>query len=750
MKDTIGQDIDPISADGHGDGAKPLSDTELLAGTEPTGIAVRSRKPWRIALPVILILVLGLLAVWWLTRPANAELTSTVTRGTIISSVETTGKLEPQTEASLSFQTGGQVVKVLAKQGDNVEEGQVLAELDTSDLQSNLDQANAQLDISKLKLQQAKDGATPQDIAGATANLNAAVARLNNTRSGGRVEDIAAATAQLNQAQAKLDAVRKGPTQSDIDRAQATLDQAKANLQSVQQPASPDDISQAEAAVRQAQAQYDSLKAGPTHADLEGAQAAVNEATATLNKLKAGPTQQDIADAQAQVDQAKAQRAQTAATASNAKEQARLAMGTASDALQNAQDVYGKIKWDNDHTNPKDLTDDRKNQEAKAWRDVQDAQAGVDEAVSNYNTAKANEIAELASADAVVSQAQAALDKLTAGPSAQDVAADQATVDQAQAKLDALKAGPKPDDLAAAQAAVDQAQAKLDGLKAGGTPAAVAAAQANVDNAQAALDGVKVGPTADDIRQAQEGVNEARANLDKVKNGATPNDINEAQAEVDAAQADLDKLKAGPQQTDLEILQKQIDLAQISVDQAQSRVSDAQLKAPIGGTLLTFDLAVGDVVSQQNVVAKVADTGSLKVNADVDELDVGRVNAGQVVTVTLDAYPGVKMAGRIDEIAPGATQKQGSTVYQAKVSFTPVSGVVPREGMAANVDITAERKDNVLLLPNRAFETVGNRQYVTLKQNGTTTSVEVETGLSNNTETEVLSGLHEGQVVVLK
>jgi macrolide-specific efflux system membrane fusion protein len=70
--------------------------------------------------------------------------------------------------------------------------------------------------------------------------------------------------------------------------------------------------------------------------------------------------------------------------------------------------------------------------------------------------------------------------------------------------------------------------------------------------------------------------------------------------------------------------------------------------------------------------------------------------------------------------------------------------------MAANVDITAQRKDNVLILPNRAFETVGTRQYVTVLDNGKTTKVEVETGLSNTTDTEVVSGVNDGQVVVIR
>jgi HlyD family secretion protein len=568
-------------------------------------------------------------------------------------------------------------------------------------------------------------------------------------RGGTRSEDIAAAQAVLNQAQAKLDQVRKGATPQDIAQAEATLRQAQAKLEQVKSPATPDQIAQAEASVREAQAKFDDLKAGPTQQDLAAAQAAVNQAQANFDKLKAGPSSEDIAGAQAAVDQATASRTQVAATASNAKEQARLAVTQASNALQNAQDVYGKIKYDNSQVSPGDLNDDDRNREAKALRDVNDAQARVEQATLDYEAAKQSEIAQLAAADAKVSEAQAALDKLKAGPTIEDLAAAQAGVYQAQAKYDALKAGPRTEDLAAAQAGVDQANAALADIKAGGTPAALTAAQADVDKAQAALDKLKAGPTVEEVRVAQEEVTQARAALDKAKAGATPDEIREAEAGVAAAQASLDKSKAGPTSTDVAILEQQIALTQIGVDRAESQVGDARLVSPLSGTLLTLDLDPGENVSAQQAVATVADIRNLRIKADVDEIDVGRVSVGQPVTVTLDAYPGVKLPGRIDSVDPGATQKQGSTVYRATISFKPGEDVVPREGMAANVDITAQRKDNVLLLPNRAFETVGTRQYVTLATEGNP-KVEVETGLTNSTDTEVISGVDEGQVVVIK
>ena len=140
------------------------------------------RNRWRIAIPALLLIAVAVAAAYYffLSPPAPPP-TATVQRGTIISTVETTGKLEAQTSATLSFRQSGQVARVIAKQGDQVKEGDVLAELDTADLQRQLDNAKAQLEISKLKLQQAKEGPQAADIAAATADLNGATAALNQT-----------------------------------------------------------------------------------------------------------------------------------------------------------------------------------------------------------------------------------------------------------------------------------------------------------------------------------------------------------------------------------------------------------------------------------------------------------------------------------------------------------------------------------------------------------------------------------------
>src|SRR5690349_18282760 len=240
MKDTLTRRTEPAgNGIEHTNGAEHDMQVTGLTESDPgmtyaaATILTPRRRPWRAVLAIVLAVLVVAAVAWWRFSPTKSQLSATVTRGTIVSTVETTGKLEAQTSAKLSFRTSGQVVNVLAHQGDSVEEGEVIAELDTAQLRLNLAEANTQLEISKLKLQQAKDGARPEDVAAAAADLDAAIARLDNARGGGRAEDIAAATAALNQAQAKLDAVKKGASPQDIEQAQATLQQAQARLQAV-------------------------------------------------------------------------------------------------------------------------------------------------------------------------------------------------------------------------------------------------------------------------------------------------------------------------------------------------------------------------------------------------------------------------------------------------------------------------------------------------------------------------------------
>jgi HlyD family secretion protein len=119
------------------------------------------------------------------------------------------------------------------------------------------------------------------------------------------------------------------------------------------------------------------------------------------------------------------------------------------------------------------------------------------------------------------------------------------------------------------------------------------------------------------------------------------------------------------------------------------------------------------------------------------------------VQFTLDAFPGRTFDGNVTLLSPAPSQRQGSTAYAATVSFAQQPELIIRPGMAANLTITSLSRKGVLLVPNRALETIGLRKYVTRQSATGLEKVPVETGLNNPDQTEIISGLREGDKILL-
>src|SRR4051812_28643025 len=110
MKDTLGKPVDTgVDGAGHtngsGNGTEDLGVHEYVMDTQSSMAITRKRRPWRIIVPLAIVALLALGVAWWLLTPSKVLPTATVTRGTIASTVETTGKLEAETSAQLSFKT---------------------------------------------------------------------------------------------------------------------------------------------------------------------------------------------------------------------------------------------------------------------------------------------------------------------------------------------------------------------------------------------------------------------------------------------------------------------------------------------------------------------------------------------------------------------------------------------------------------------------------------------------------------------
>ena len=613
------------------------------------------------------------------TQSTVAVQTTPARIGSLVTTVSATGSIVDSRQAKLSFPVSGTLSEMDVNVGDSVKAGQTLAKLDPAPLQFKEEAAQSVLDTAKIKLQQLKDGATPEERSAAQAAYNAAVAKLNDVAAGATAADrqaaqssVTQAQATLNAAQAKLDQVKAGPTDADKTAAQSAVDQAKASLNA-------------------AQVKLDQVKNNTyTAADMTAAQAAVDSDKAALATAQAKldqlqhPTGADLAAAQSAVDQAKA-------------------------SLTSAEDRYQMTQNGN-------LKDSGASSNSAAQQDYDAAQANYDAAVQKLQQLQSPPAADLQAAQSTVTQAQASLNA-------------------SQAKLDLMKQGPQPTDLASAQAAVDQAQATLN-------------------SAQAKLDQVNAGPVDADVASAQSAVDQANASLaaaqaklNQVNAGPTASDLQSAKSGVAGAQADLSTKTSPPKDTDVGLAQEQVNQAQLSLDQAQLDLAHATLTAPFDGVVAALGPNVGEQVGSTAVVTLV-DPKSVRIDATVDESDVAKLAVGQPATVTFDAIPNYQVQGKVISIAPAGTTTQGVVSYLASVGITNPDRPLPA-GMSASLSVETSRKDNVLLVPNRAVQTQRGSKTVQVIAGGKTEVRTVQTGDSNDQMTEIVSGLKQGDQVVI-
>lgn len=177
----------------------------------------------------------------------------------------------------------------------------------------------------------------------------------------------------------------------------------------------------------------------------------------------------------------------------------------------------------------------------------------------------------------------------------------------------------------------------------------------------------------------------------------------------------------------------------------------APLLAPITGDVILRDTYAGQSIGSTDKVVVLSDR--LIVKAQVDETDIAKVHSGQAASIRLDAYSREQVAARVGHIAYEARTVSNVTMYD--VDVVPVK--VPRymrSGMTANVNFTTQQHDDVLILPLEAVQRKRGQGSVLVPGAGPKGLAEpvsktVELGMDDGSQVEVLSGLAEGDTVLV-
>lgn len=174
------------------------------------------------------------------------------------------------------------------------------------------------------------------------------------------------------------------------------------------------------------------------------------------------------------------------------------------------------------------------------------------------------------------------------------------------------------------------------------------------------------------------------------------------------------------------------------------------LIAPLDGMIIAKTIQSGQTVTQQDPVLVMSD--KLIVKAQVDETDISAVTLGQKAEMILDAYGQKKIAAHVDHIAFEAKTVNNVTIYEVDVVPEEVP-LFMRSGMTANVTFNVDEREEILLLPLEAIQRDRTKNYVwqaNPRDPAQPLQKEIQIGLSDGKRVEILSGLEEGEKVILK
>jgi RND family efflux transporter MFP subunit len=228
-----------------------------------------------------------------------------------------------------------------------------------------------------------------------------------------------------------------------------------------------------------------------------------------------------------------------------------------------------------------------------------------------------------------------------------------------------------------------------------------------------------------------------------------------AQDSITSAENALNTLTEGPQTLDVES-------QQISLTQAQQNYDYTYVRAPFDGVVAKIDVTPAQVVSSGTTVATII-TPNEYATISLNEVDAAKISVGQKATLTFDAINDLTIAGTVSEIDGIGAVTQGVVTYGVKIAFDSNDARV-KPGMSVNASIITAADQGVVVVPSAAVKTQGSTSYVQeLSQKysaaqataGVTSltapkNVPVTVGLSDNTNTEIVTGVAVGDQVVIR
>ncbi|HET9839721.1 MAG TPA: efflux RND transporter periplasmic adaptor subunit [Candidatus Angelobacter sp.] len=222
----------------------------------------------------------------------------------------------------------------------------------------------------------------------------------------------------------------------------------------------------------------------------------------------------------------------------------------------------------------------------------------------------------------------------------------------------------------------------------------------------------------------------------------------------------LGRANMGSAAAKLRQAQAQVSQAKAQLAEKQEEYRNSTIVAPIDGTVLSRDVEVGDAVSSilvlgssATLVMTLGDTHEVYVKGKVDESDIGKVFMGQAARIKVESYKDRTFSGKVTKISPMGVEKDNVTTFEVRVSIDNSKGELKSQ-MTANAEILLEEHKGILIVPEGALMYDKDRkasiEVPDPNAKDGRKKIAVTVGISNGSKTELLSGLKEGQQVILQ
>jgi HlyD family secretion protein len=263
------------------------------------------------------------------------------------------------------------------------------------------------------------------------------------------------------------------------------------------------------------------------------------------------------------------------------------------------------------------------------------------------------------------------------------------------------------------------------------------------------------------LERARASLREAEAN--QAQDGIALRNLQEAekalrQAEVNLRKARNEGLNSPVRRQEIAAATATADRTRVSLKNAKVQLDSTTVVAPRDGVVTLKYLEEGTIIppgtstfAQGTSLVQISDVSEMFVECAVDETDIGQVKVGQRVRILTEAFPGRAIPGIVQRVNPAAQTEQNITAVKVRVKVLPGSDVSLLPGMNATCEFITLEKQGIVIVPNQAVRNEGVKAFVRIKGSDPLKPEirEVQVGETGNQGIEILSGLQEGDEVVV-